>query len=60
MAKSIAQLGGGVAIIDALEKPVEEFHTLADRYGIKASYHRADITDQRSLESAFDDAVKAM
>ena len=41
-------------------KPVEEFHTLSERYGVKASYHQADITNQKSLESAFDDAVKAM
>lgn len=59
VAKSIAQLGGGVAILDALPKPVDEFSTLADRYGVKTSYHQADITDQKSLESAFDDAVKA-
>lgn len=54
-----AQLGGGVAIIDVLPEPVEEFHTLAERYGVKASYHQADITNQQSLESAFTDAVKA-
>ena len=58
--KAIAQLGGGVAIIDVLSKPVEEFHTLAERYGVKASYHQADITNQQSLESAFGDAVKAV
>lgn len=60
MCKSIAQLGGGVAIIDVLPKPVDEFHTLSERYGVKASYHQADITDQKSLENAFNDSVKAV
>ena len=60
MAKSIAQLGGGVAILDALPQPVDEFSTLAERYGVKTSYHQVDITDQNSLESAFKDAVNAM
>ena len=32
----------------------------SERYGIKASYHQADITNQQSLESAFADAVKAV
>jgi short-subunit dehydrogenase len=32
----------------------------SERYGVKASYHQADITNQQSLESAFTDAVKAV
>lgn len=39
---------------------MNEFSTLAERYGIRTSYHQTDITDQNSLEKAFDDAVKAM
>lgn len=60
VAKSIAQLGGGVAVIDVLQEPVEEFQTLSKRYNVKASYHQADITNKDSLESAFADAVKAV
>lgn len=52
-------IGGGVSIIDVLSEPVKEFHTLSERYGVKASYHQADITNQQSLESAFADAVKS-
>ena len=58
MAKAIAQLGGGVAIIDSREKPDEEFNEWAKKYGVKTAYQQADVTDQKSLESAFDQVVK--
>ena len=60
VAKSIAQLGGSVAVIDALDKPVDEFETLGSRYGIKTSYRQADVTNPESLESAFAEIVQAM
>lgn len=59
-AKAIAQLGGGVAIIDTAAEPVEEFHTLGKRYGVKTSYIRGDVTDQQSLEQAFASSVRAV
>lgn len=59
-AKAIAQLGGGVAIIDMAEQPVEEFHTLSPRYKVKTSYVRADVTNQESLKKGFADSVNAM
>ncbi|KAK3715522.1 hypothetical protein LTR37_007010 [Vermiconidia calcicola] len=54
--KAIAQLGGNVAVIDALPEPVEEFHTLEKKYGTKAFYQTADVTKENSLGSAFKDA----
>ena len=33
-AKPIAQLSGGVAVIDTLWEPVDDFHTLAKRFGV--------------------------
>lgn len=57
--KAIAQMGGNVAVIDNLSEPVEEFHTLSTNFGTKTSYHRADVTDQSSLESAFSSAVES-
>src|SRR6201999_3894223 len=59
-AKAIAQLGGGVAVIDTLSEPVEEFHTLSKRFGVKTSYVRGDVTVQASLEEAFAQSVHAM
>lgn len=59
-AKAIAQLGGGVAVIDALPEPTEEFNTLSTRYGVKTSYVRGDVTTQASLEDAFAQSVKAV
>ena len=60
VAKAIAQLGGGVAVIDILPEPEEEFHTFAKRYNVKTSYVVGDMTDQKSLESAFEQSVKAV
>ena len=45
-------------MLDTLPSPVEEFDTLADRYGISTSYERADVTDQSSLEGAFGRVVE--
>ncbi|KAK5098265.1 hypothetical protein LTS08_006398 [Lithohypha guttulata] len=59
-AKAIAQLGGGVAVVDTLAEPVEEFQTLSERFGIKMSYVRGDVTSQESLEEAFAQSVRAM
>ena len=56
--KAVAHLGGNVAVIDSLSKPVEEFRTLSKNYGAKTFYQSADVTDQKSLESAFSNAVK--
>ncbi len=46
-----------MAVIDALESPVEEFHTLGQKYGTKAIYRTADVTKEDSLTSAFEGAV---
>ncbi|KAI3580340.1 hypothetical protein IWW34DRAFT_695154 [Fusarium oxysporum f. sp. albedinis] len=59
-AKAIAQLGGGVAVIDTAPEPVEEFKSLSDRYGVKTFYTRGDVTKQESLEKAFAECVEAM
>lgn len=59
-AKAIAQLGGGVAVIDSAAEPTEEFGTLSERYGIKTFYTRGDVTNQESLEKAFSECVNAM
>lgn len=60
VAKAVAQLGGGVAVIDSRDKPDEEFEGFAKKYGVKTSYQKGDVTDQKSLEKAFDESVKAM
>ncbi|KAH8434538.1 SDR family NAD(P)-dependent oxidoreductase [Aspergillus melleus] len=59
-AKAIAQLGGGVAVIDTATQPVEEFHSLQTRYNVKTFYTQGDVTDRTSLESAFARSVQAM
>lgn len=58
-AKAIAQLGGGVAVIDTLPEPTPEFYTLSERFGVKTSYVKSDVTVQSSLEDAFSRSVPA-
>jgi NAD(P)-dependent dehydrogenase (short-subunit alcohol dehydrogenase family) len=59
-AKAIAQLGGGVAVIDTAAQPVEEFNTLSERYNVKTLYTQADVTNKESLEEAFAQSVHSM
>lgn len=58
ISKAIAQEGGNVAVLDTLPEPVEEFYTLASTYGVKTTFQRADVTQQKSLESGFLKAVQ--
>lgn len=58
--KAIAQLGGGVAVIDTLPEPTEEFATLSERFGVKTSYVRGDVTNQKSLEDAIVQSIEIM
>lgn len=52
--KAIAQLGGNVAVLDALPNPMDEFNDLSSKYGIKTHYERADVTEQAGFEASFD------
>lgn len=56
--RSIAQLGGNIAVLDALPQPVEEFHALSKNYGIQTMYERVDVTVQASLERGFENVVE--
>lgn len=56
--KAIAQLGGNIAVVDALPQPAKGFHKLSDDYGIRAMYERVDVTVQSSLESGFESVVQ--
>ena len=57
-AKAIAQLGGGVAVIDTLPEPTEDVHGLGKQFGVKTSYVRGDVTNQESFDAAFAESVK--
>lgn len=54
--KGIMQLGGGVACIDMLDND-KDFLELAKKYGAPHSFAKGDVSDQRSLESAFEEVV---
>jgi sorbose reductase len=56
--KAIAQLGGNIAVLDALPQPSKEFHTLSNDYDIEAMYERVDVTVQSSLERGFENVVQ--
>lgn len=56
--KAIAQLGGNIAVVDALPQPEKEFNNLSNDYGIKTMYERVDVTVQSSLENGFESVVQ--
>lgn len=56
--KAVAQLGGNIAVLDALAQPSKEFHNLSNDYGIKATYERVDVTVQSSLERGFENIIE--
>lgn len=56
LAFAVAEAGGFVAIVDALEKPHEHYEKLK---GIcaKVKFYRSDVTDHGRLKKTFDDVV---
>jgi len=55
---AIAQLGGNVAVLVALPSPVDDFHALGAKHGIRAFYDQADVTQQASLDAGFARALR--
>lgn len=56
--KAIAQLGGNIAVLDALTEPAREFHSIGSEHGVATSYQRVDVTVQSSLEGGFENIVR--
>ncbi|KAF4553590.1 Enoyl-(Acyl carrier protein) reductase-like protein 37 [Elsinoe fawcettii] len=55
---AIAEAGGQVAILDALEQPHEHFEELKSRFPDKLfKFYRTDVTAYDILEKSFDDVV---
>lgn len=53
ISQAIAQLGGNIAVLDALPEPSEEFHHIGKTHGVRASYRQVDVTVQSELEEGF-------
>lgn len=51
---AICEMGGNVAVWDVQEKPVDEFHGLADKFGVKTLYIQTDVTKQEAITAAMD------
>ena len=60
ISKDICDMGGNVAVIDLRETPLEPVRERAGQYGVKAHYFQADVSNEQSLQSAFDRAVSAL
>ena len=58
--RAIAEMGGNVAVLDVLPKPVEDFENLSEEFGARTPYIFADVTNERSLKSGFDHAVREL
>ncbi|KAH6689891.1 hypothetical protein F5X68DRAFT_167512 [Plectosphaerella plurivora] len=59
LTRAICEMGGNVAVWDIQDKPVEEFTTLADRFGVKTLFIKTDVTKEESLKAAFDKTLEA-
>lgn len=56
----IAQSGGNVAVLDLLPTPVEDVHGLAQKFGVVTDFFQADVSDEQSLTTGFEKAVKSL
>lgn len=59
-ARAICEMGGNVAVLDLQESPVDEFHELASRFGVKTFYYQTDVTRQDSLDDGFGKALESL
>lgn len=55
--RAICEMGGNVAVLDIQSKPREDLDAVAKEFGTKVAYFQADVADESSLQSAFDQAV---
>ena len=54
---AIAEVGGDVAIIDALDTPHEHFYKLERDFNIKVKLYKSDVTKFEVLKTTFDQIV---
>ncbi|KAM5341244.1 hypothetical protein ACJ41O_015353 [Fusarium nematophilum] len=57
--RAICEMGGNVAVWDVQSKPVDEFSTLGDKFGVKTLYIQTDVTSQEALEKSFKETLEA-
>ncbi|PYH95471.1 putative short-chain dehydrogenase [Aspergillus ellipticus CBS 707.79] len=57
IARAISELGGNVSVWDIAPSPVEDYHTLADEFGVKTMYIPTDVSDEGSLRNALDQTM---
>ncbi|KAH8802564.1 short-chain dehydrogenase/reductase SDR [Xylogone sp. PMI_703] len=57
LAYAVAQVGGNVAVVDALDKPHEDFAGLKS-LGVKSEIYKADVAKYDQINSTFDKIAK--
>jgi sorbose reductase len=55
--RAICEMGGNVAVLDIQDTPIPEFESLSKTFGAKTAYIPTDVTDEKSLNSAFAKAI---
>ena len=55
--RTIAEMGGNVAVLDVLESPVKDFETLQGDFGVKTRYIHTDVTKEESLTKGFEQSI---
>ncbi|KAF2757415.1 NAD(P)-binding protein [Pseudovirgaria hyperparasitica] len=57
---AICEMGGDVAVLDIVDKPLEDLDAVAKKFNRKVTYHQADVSIEESLRSAFAAGLKAL
>ncbi|KAK5315643.1 hypothetical protein LTR70_006634 [Exophiala xenobiotica] len=60
VAEAICEMGGNVGVLDLRQTPVDEFHTLAKRFGVKTAYARTDVSSAERLQAGFDQVMQTL
>ncbi|KAK7743958.1 hypothetical protein SLS62_010420 [Diatrype stigma] len=56
---AVAEVGGSVAVLDAAEKPHDQFFEIQSKFkDIKLGYYKTDVTKYALLKETFDQVVK--
>lgn len=58
--RAVCEYGANVVVLDIQEKPVEEFHALSAKYGVKTTYTQADMSQEDSLNVGIAKAIAAL
>jgi sorbose reductase len=58
--RAIAEMGGNVAVLDILPRPVYDFENLSSEHSVKTLYMPGNVTNEPDVVGAFERAAKEL